>query len=132
MCFGSPKMPNIVYQGPSETDIASNQAALDDYRTQITEQQTSFTNQLNEQIAAANADREAMQERLDSAASSAAAAAAAQQTGAYAVTASQSDPNPGTTQTTAAITKKKKAKSNLKIARAGTASSAGAGVNYGV
>jgi hypothetical protein len=132
MCFGGPKTPNIVYQGPSQSDITANQAALDDYRARITEQQQSFTTQLNDQIAAANADREALQERLDSAAASAAAASAAQQTGAYAASASQSESTPATSQTTAAITKKKKSKSNLKIARAGTASSAGAGINYGV
>ena len=40
MCFGSaPQAPNIVYQGPSQEEIAANQASLDAYKTQMTQQQ---------------------------------------------------------------------------------------------
>ncbi len=32
MCFGAPKAPEIVYQGPSQEEIDANQAALDQFR----------------------------------------------------------------------------------------------------
>tara|TARA_R100000781_G_scaffold110636_1_gene76217 strand:- start:6961 stop:7359 length:399 start_codon:yes stop_codon:yes gene_type:complete len=132
MCFGGgPKMPNIVYQGPSDEDIAKNEQALAEYQTRVQEQQATFTSQLQEQIDAANAETASLQERLDATAASAAAASAAQQTGAYVASSQVSEDVTGA-QTTAAITKKKKPSSNLKIAKAGLPSAAGAGLNIGV
>ena len=40
MCFGSPKAPQIVYQGPSAEDIAQQQASLNQYKTQMDQQQS--------------------------------------------------------------------------------------------
>ena len=67
------------------------------------------------------------------AAESAAAAAgsAADQAAAY-VTSAQETEIPENAQTTAAVTDKKKPKKNLRISTAGTANSAGSGLNIGV
>ena len=133
MCFGrNIEMPQIIYQGPSDEDLAANQKALDDYEARITQQQTDFDTQLQAQIDAANAETAALKDRLEKESAAANAAIAAQQTGAYAASAQMSEGTPEGSQTTAAVTKKKKPKSNLKINRAGLVASAGAGTNYGV
>jgi len=133
MCFGGGvKTPNIVYQGPSDEDLAANQLALDEYETRITEQQAQFDEQLQAQIDAANTETAALKDRLAKDSAAAQAAIAAQQTGAYAASAQVTEGDVEGSQTTAAVTKKKKEKSNLKINRAGLVASAGAGTNYGV
>lgn len=144
MCFGysAPKPPKVEYVGPSEEDIAANQAALDSYQEQLNTQQTQFEAQLQEQIDAANAETAALQDQLEqqqqdmeaemAAANAAAQAqAGAQQTAQYAITASQSDPGEGA-QTTSAVEKKKKPKSTLRIARNALQATAGTGLNIGV
>jgi len=133
MCLGGsqPQAPQIVYQGPSDADIAANQAALDQYKAQIGEQQKAFQTTLQAQIDKANQETTDLQTRFDNEAAAAAASAAAQQTGAYAVTATQSEA-PVTAQTTAATTKKKNPQTNLKISRAAMPTSEGAGLNIGV
>tara|TARA_R100001594_G_scaffold29555_1_gene55022 strand:- start:1625 stop:2032 length:408 start_codon:yes stop_codon:yes gene_type:complete len=128
MCFGGPKMPNIVYQGPSEEDIAANKASLDAFQQQITDQQAQFQSQLTAQIDAANQETADLQERLAAEASSAAAAAAAQQTTAYATNVQESQ-LPDNAQTTAAKPKKSKQTRTLKISKAAAPTSAGAGLN---
>jgi hypothetical protein len=62
MCFGGGgvSQPQIIYQGPSEQDIASNRAALDQYRTQASAQQEAFSRQLQQQIDAANKESESI------------------------------------------------------------------------
>ncbi len=133
MCFGGGiDMPDIVYQGPSDDDIAKNQAALDKYEARITQQQDDFNTQLQAQIDAANTETAALKDRLEKESAAANAAIAAQQTGAYVASAQMSEGSPEGAQTTAAVTKKKKPQSNLKINRAGLVASAGAGTNYGV
>ena len=133
MCFGGGvKTPNIVYQGPSDEDLAANELALKEYETRITEQQTQFDEQLQAQIDAANLETASLKDRLAKDSAAAQAAIAAQQTGAYAASAQVTDGDVEGSQTTAAVTKKKKEKSNLKINRAGLVASAGAGTNYGV
>lgn len=132
MCFGGgPSAPQVVYSGPSEGEIAANAAALDQYKAQMQEQSDMFSSQLQEQIAAANAQTEELKMKYDSEASAAAAAAAAQQTTAYAASATQSEA-PENAQTTAAVTKKEKPKKNLRISSAGTPAAAGTGLNIGV
>ena len=125
MCFGGPKMPNIVYQGPSEEDIAANKASLDAFQQQITDQQAQFQSQLTAQIDAANQETADLQERLAAEASS---AAAAQQTTAYATNVQESQ-LPDNAQTTAAKPKKSKQTRTLKISKAAAPTSAGAGLN---
>lgn len=127
MCFGA-KAPNIVYQGPSQGDIDANQASLDSFQQQISDQQSQFQTQLQQQIDQANQDTADLQERLANEATAAAAAAAAQQTEAYATTVQQSEVPEGA-QTTAARTKKKTGTKTLKIGKAAAPASAGAGLN---
>tara|TARA_Y100001938_G_scaffold145700_1_gene222950 strand:- start:652 stop:1086 length:435 start_codon:yes stop_codon:yes gene_type:complete len=144
MCFGysAPKPPKVEYVGPSEEDIAANQAALDTYQEQLNTQQAEFQTQLQGQIDAANAETQALQDQLaqqqqdmeaEMAAANAAAQAqaGAQQTAQYAITASQSDPGENA-QTTTAVEKKKKPKSTLRIARNALQATAGTGLNIGV
>ena len=143
MCGGKPQAPQVVYQGPSQDQLAAQQASLDQYRNQMNEQQTAFRTQLQAQIDAANAETSTIRGRYEkelaaSAASVAAAPstanaqAAAQQMGVYAVTASTSDAVPTGAQTTAAVTKKDKPNKSLKISTGGTPAAAGAGLNIGV
>jgi hypothetical protein len=133
MCFGGsqPQAPQITYQGPSDADIAANQAALDQYKTQMQQQSAMFNTQLQQQIDAANAETASLKTKYDTEAAAAAASAAAQQTGAYAATATQSEA-PSSAQTTAATVKKEKPKSNLRISTAALPSGAGTGLNIGV
>jgi cell wall-associated NlpC family hydrolase len=132
MCFGSaPQAPNIVYQGPSQAEIAANQASLDAYKSQMTQQQDLFSQQLQGQIDAANKETTDLKARYDREASAAAAAAASQQAGAYAASATESAA-PANAQTTAAVMNKPKPKSSLKISTAGTPAAAGTGLNIGV
>jgi hypothetical protein len=130
MCFAQPQAPNIVYQGPSDAEIEANRASLDQYRSQMGQQQADFQKQLQAQIDAANLETDRIKQQYEADAAAAAAAAAAQQTGSYAVTASQTAPV--NAQTTAATTKKEKPKSTLKISTGGVAASAGSGLNIGV
>lgn len=132
MCFGpAPQAPQVVYQGPSDAEIAANQSALDTYKTQMGQQQEGFQKSLQQQIDAANKQTQELQTKYQSEAAAAAAAAAAAQQGAYAVTATQSQAPTGA-QTTAAAPKKEKPSANLKISLAGTPSSAGSGLNIGI
>ena len=160
MCFGGgrdinipePVAPKVRYIGPSEDDIARQQQGLEDYQNQIQQQQSDFEARLNEQITAANQQTENLRTQFasDLAAEQAAAAAskaaagknaagqisaagsssAAQQVGSYTVETQQSEAV--APQTTAAVTDKKKPARNLKISTAGTATTAGSGLNIGV
>jgi hypothetical protein len=130
MCFAQPKAPKIVYQGPSEAEMAANRASLDQYRTQMSQQQTSFQAELQKQIDQANTETEKIKQQYEADAAAAAAASAAAQQGSYAASASQSAPV--NAQTTAAVAKKDKAKSTLKISTGGLAAAAGSGLNIGV
>jgi len=141
MCLGSPKAPEVKYQGPSDEDIRRNEESLATYKQQIADQQSTFQQQLQSQIDAANAQTEALrmeyEDDLQDAQKESAAALAeanagslAEQVGAYQVTATQSEA--AQAQTTAAIDKKKKPKKNLKISTAGAASGVGSGLNIGV
>ena len=146
MCMGGAKAPQVVYQGPSQEQIAAQQASLDQYRTQMNEQQNAFKSQLQQQIDAANAETATIRSRYEKelAASAASAAttaapvstanaqAATQQMGVYAVTAGTSDVAPTGAQTTAAVAKKDKPNKSLKISTGGTKAAAGAGLNIGV
>ena len=131
MCMSKPKAPTIVYQGPSAEDVALQQASLNQYKTQMDQQQSLFQGQLQSQIDAANRESDRLKTQLEQESDAAAAAAAQQQTGAYAATATQSEV-PTTAQTTAAVTKKNKPKSSLKISAAALPSAAGTGLNIGV
>jgi len=129
MCFGRTKAPNIIYQGPSQEDIDANAASLEAFQQTITDQQSQFQLQLQQQIDKANQDTADLQQRLATEATAAAAASAAQQTQAYATTVQETD-MPDSAQTTAARTKKKTGTGSLKIGKSAAAPAvAGAGLN---
>ena len=65
MCGGKPQAPQIIYQGPSQEDLARSQASLDLYRTQMNDQQTAFRAQLQQQIDAANAETATIRTRYE-------------------------------------------------------------------
>ena len=136
MCFGGgAKAPNVQYVGPSDDDIRRNEESLAQYQQQMTDQQNQFQTQLQSQIDSAAAETADLQ--ADYAAETAAAAAAgasdqvAAQGSAYSISAQETEIPEGA-QTTAAVTEKKKPKKNLKISTAGTANTAGSGLNIGV
>ena len=131
MCFGAPKTPEIVYQGPSQEDIDANNQALEEFRTQTATQNQQFMDNMQAQIDKANIEMEELQSQFAAEQSAAQAAAAAMQNEAYATTAAMA-PIPEGAQTTETIKKKKLPKSTLKIARNALPSSGGTGLNMGV
>ena len=131
MCMGGgAQAPRVEYRGPSDDDIRRNEASLAQYQQQMTTQQNAFQSQLQEQIANANAETEALKSEYAAEASAAAAASSAE-AASYITTATETEMPEGA-QTTAAVTDKKKPKKNLKISTGGTMASAGSGLNIGV
>jgi hypothetical protein len=126
---GQPQAPRVVYQGPSQSDIAASQASLDQFRQQVTDQNTAFQAQLQQQIDAANQQTADLRAQVGADTAAASAAAASQQTTAYA---SAQGTAPESVETTEAVTTKEKPVSNLRISLAGTPSTAGTGLNIGV
>jgi hypothetical protein len=132
MCFGGgASAPKVEYVGPSEDDIRRNEESLSQYQQQMTSQQNEFQTQLQSRIDAANAETAELQSDYAAEAAAAAAASSADQAAAYTTSAQQTEIPEGA-QTTAAVTEKKKPKKSLKISTAGTANSAGSGLNIGV
>ena len=133
MClFSAPKAPEIVYQGPSDEDVAASTAALEDFKTTTAANTAAFQTSINEQITAAQASTQTLMDQLaDTQANSGAGVDNIINDAPYAVT-TEDNVTPEDAQTTAAISKKKKKPSTLKIATGGLSASAGTGVNYGV
>lgn len=131
MCFGAPKAPEIVYQGPSQEDIDANNQALEDFKTQTAESNQAFMDNMQVQIDKANEEMEQLQQKFEAEQSAAQAAAANMQTEAYATTASMTEIPEGA-QTTEKIKKKKPLQTTLRIARNALPSSGGTGLNIGV
>ena len=132
MCGGRPKAPTIVYQGPSQEEIAVNNAQLETYRQQMSSQQEAFSKQLQAQIDSANEQTALQQRDLAVQQDAANIAAANRQMTSYAVTATQSEGAPGA-QVTMPTAAKQKPKASLKITPGGaTAASAGTGLNIGI
>ena len=132
MCLGGgPQAPSVQYVGPSDDDIKRNEESLAQYQQQMTTQQNQFQTQLQDQIDSAAAETAELQADYAAESAAAAAASSADQAAAYTTSAQQTE-IPGGAQTTAAVTQKKKPKKNLKISTAGTANTAGSGLNIGV
>ena len=132
MCGGRPKAPTIVYQGPSQEEIAVNNAQLETYRQQMSSQQEAFSRQLQAQIDSANEQTALQQRDLAVQQDAANIAAANRQMTSYAVTATQSEGAQGA-QVTTSTAAKQKPKASLKITPGGaTAASAGTGLNIGI
>lgn len=132
MClFGSPKAPNIVYQGPSEEDIAANQAQLEAFQTASLKQQKDFASALQVQIDEANAKADQTRQRIEDERAASMAELGAQQTSAYAI--NTKDITPENAKVTKPIKKKKEErKSTLKISTGSVAQKAGTGLNVGI
>ena len=125
-------MPNIVYQGPSDADIARNDAQLETYRQQSLDQQRNFESQLQRQIEEANTRADETRARMEEQRTAALAQQAAQQTAAIAATTTESESEEGAQVTTAIKKKKDPKKSSLKIASGATKQTSGTGLNVGV
>lgn len=125
-------MPNIVYQGPSDADIARNDAQLETYRQQSLDQQRNFESQLQRQIDDANTRAEETRTQLEEQRAAALAQQAAQQTAAIAATTSQSGVGESAQVTSSIRKKKDPKKSSLKIASGATQQTSGTGLNVGV
>jgi hypothetical protein len=67
MCFGGsrPQAPRIEYVQPDYQALEQSERALDNYRTQMNEQQMQFQSQLQDQINAANNETAALQTQYD-------------------------------------------------------------------
>lgn len=134
MCFGSPKMPEIKYVGPSQETLDDNQSRIDDYIASSTATNLEFTKTLQAQIDAASQSADATRKQLeaDKLAAQTQLANMPDTQATYAVTTTQSDPvNAKVTQK---INPKKKDdnKGTLKVSRGGTANQAGSTINLGV
>lgn len=66
MCFSqpAPKAPKIVYQGPKQSDLDAQAAALETYRQQSMAQQQQFATALQTQIDQANQRAQEMADQL--------------------------------------------------------------------
>ena len=132
MCFGKPKAPNIVYQGPSADDVAASNQALQDFQDTTAANTAAFQTSINEQITAAQASTQTLMDQLaDTQANSGAGVDNIINDAPYAVV-TEDNVTPEDAQTTQQIQKKNKKPSTLKIATGGLSASAGTGVNYGV
>jgi len=132
MCFGKPKAPNIVYQGPSESDIAASNAALTTFQETTAANTAAFQKSINDQIAAANTSTQSLMDQIASAqAGSGDGVGNVVNDAPYAIV-TEDNVTPEDAQTTAEISKKKKKPSTLKISAGGLQASTGTGVNYGV
>ena len=106
MClFSSPKAPNIVYQGPSEDDIAANKAQLDAFEAASLQQQENFASALQIQIDDATAKAEETRQRIADERAASLANLGAQQTSAYAI--NTKDITPENAKVTQPIKRKK-------------------------
>ena len=136
MCVGpfAPKikMPEIVYQGPSEQDLADQRQILTDYTTTSEENTKAFQETIDERIKTAQASTDSILEQLkETSAQSGDGIENLVNEAPYAIT-TEDNVDPEDAQTTQKISKKKKKPSTLKIAAGGLTSTAGTGVNYGV
>ncbi len=128
MCFGKPKAPKIVYQGPSDADVAASNAALDAFKTSTAANTKAFQDSINKQITAAQNSTADLLAQMKT------AQAGVQNVvndAPYAIT-SEDNVTAEDAQTTEKISKKKKKPSTLKISAGGLSASSGTGVNYGV
>ena len=136
MCIGpfAPKieMPEIVYQGPSEQDLADQRQILTDYTTTSEANTLAFQNTIDERIKTAQTSTDSILEQLkETSAQSGAGIENLVNEAPYAIT-TEDNVDPEDAQVTQKISKKKKKPSTLKISAGGLSASTGTGVNYGV
>lgn len=132
MCLGGGgSAPEVVYSGPDPAQITEHQRRLDQYRSQLEQQQQTFATQLQTQIQEANKETKRLQAQFDAETASAQSAADAALSP-YVTSAQQTDPGSGAQTTQANAKKKNTKKSSLKISSAAVPASAGSGLNIGV
>tara|TARA_B100000965_G_scaffold28747_1_gene21316 strand:+ start:441 stop:833 length:393 start_codon:yes stop_codon:yes gene_type:complete len=130
MCFGKPKAPNIVYQGPSQADIDASNAALTTFQETTAANTAAFQQSINDQIAAANTSTQSLMQQIATAQAGGSSDPIVNDAP-YAIT-TEDNVTAEDAQTTTEISKKKKKPSTLKISAGGLQASTGTGVNYGV
>jgi len=130
MCFGQPKAPKIVYQGPSQADIDASNAALATFQETTAANNAAFQESINNQIAAANTSTQSLMEQIATAQAGGSSDPIVNDAP-YAIT-TEDNVTAEDAQTTTEISKKKKKPSTLKISAGGLQASTGTGVNYGV
>jgi hypothetical protein len=128
MCMGSPRPPRIVQQGPSRAQIQAQEAQLQAYQQQATAQSEAFQRQLQAQIDEVAAQTQQAQAQ---AAAMASAASTIVQGGYEVATAQQAAVGAQTTETMQRQ-QANRSSSSLRISPAGTAASAGTGLNIGI
>ena len=135
----TPVPPVIQYVGPTDEQIAQQNAALETFKDTLTTNNQTFQDNLQASIDAANAQSATLLEQITEMQEQTAAAGGvgggggdAYSSAPYALTTEEGAGNTDLAQTTEAITKKKKPKGSLKIAQGSITQAAGAGVNYGV
>ena len=129
MCFAKPKAPKIVYQGPSESDIAASNTALDTFKETTAANTKAFQDSITKQITAANTATSDLMNQISTA--QAGSVENIVNDAPYAIT-TEDNVKEEDAQTTEKIAKKKKKPSTLKISAGGLNASSGTGVNYGV
>lgn len=131
MCFfQQPSAPQIVYQGPSETDVAASKASLEKFRADMATQMQTFNDAIQKQIDDANIKAADTRSKIEQERAAALAEMGAQQQGAYATAVETVTPEDA--QVTETIKPKEKSKASLKIGSGTTTLSQGAGLNIGV
>jgi sRNA-binding protein len=133
MCAGRARAPQIVYQGPSQTQIDAQNQQMEMARRQAEEANQRMQSQLDQQIAAANAETERVRASLaeQTTAMATEAAAVVAQAAPYATGTTYEAPAAGSALTTEPMKPKKKAAAGLTIAPAGVTAAPGAGLNIG-
>ena len=134
MCAGGgAQSPNYVSLGPefNERRFREQNQQLEMTRRQMEGATQRLQSQLDQQIAAANADAERVRASLAEQTAAMAAEAAASQTDTYATTTMAAAPAPGFALTTDPTKRKRPPAAGLTIAPAGVTAAAGAGLNIG-
>lgn len=137
MCSGRrARAPQVVYQGPSQAQIDAQNQQMEMARRHAEEANQRMQSQLDQQIAAANAESERARASLaeQTTAMATEAAAVVAQAAPYATATTYAAPAAGsalTTEPMKPMKPKKKAAAGLTIAPAGVTAAAGAGLNIG-
>lgn len=128
MCSAKPRAPKVVKSGPNQAQIDAQNEQMAMLRLQMQGAQERLQSRLDEQIAAANAQRE--QARASLAEQTAAMQAEATgQTAPYAASTTTAEPAAGTALVTEPMKPRRRRSAGLTIAPAGTATVPGAGLN---
>jgi hypothetical protein len=127
MCSAKPRAPKVVKSGPNKAQIDAQNEQMAMLRLQMQGAQERLQSRLDEQIAAANAQRE--EARASLAEQTAAMQAEATGTAPYTASTTTAEPAAGTALITEPMKPRRRRSAGLTIAPAGTATVPGAGLN---